>query len=134
MALICKRLKKEYQIPISWSDLRGDMLERGKLYCKLAGLPLAYEEQSWREINSYSMIRDCIVHKNGAVKGFQYEQELRTYATQNGIISQDTIEQEIALTEQFCRDIIKTIRTFLGKLYEAYELQRLKQKQKPKVI
>ena len=119
MNLICRRLKKERQIQISWNDLRGDVLERAKLYCKLARLDLPYNDKTWQEINHYSKVRNCIIHKNGLLKEFQNDQDLIAYVTKKGIISQDTIEQEIALTEQFCAEVIETIQAYLEKLYKA---------------
>lgn len=125
---ICKILKRECKIPISLSDLKGDVLERSKLYFKkLAGLDFPSEDrnQIWQEINSYATTRNCIVHNNGLLKGFREEQELRTYASKKGIISQDTIREEIALTERFCRDVIETMRTFFKELYKAWENYKL---------
>ncbi len=119
MNVICRRLKKEHQIPISWNDLRGDVLERAKLYCKLARLDLPYNDKTWQEINHYSKVRNCIIHKNGLLKEFQDDQDLIAYVTKKGIISQDTIEQELALTEQFCAEVVETIQAFLEKLYKA---------------
>lgn len=125
---ICKILKRECKIPISLSDLKGDVIGRSKLYFKkLAGLdfPSGHQNQIWQEINSLAMIRNCIVHNNGLLKGFREEQELRTYTSKKGIISQDTIREEIALTERFCRDIIETMRTFFKELYKTWENHKL---------
>ncbi|MCK4403107.1 MAG: hypothetical protein KAV98_05020 [Dehalococcoidia bacterium] len=124
MGQICKRLKKEQQIPVSWHDLKYDVLEQFKQYCKLAGLPLLYNDQIWQAINNHYMVRNCIVHNSGLIKGSKHEGELRAYITRKNIISRDTIKEEIALTEQFCREVIKTIWAFLSKVYDAYELQK----------
>jgi hypothetical protein len=128
MAIICRWLKKDKQIPISWSDLRGGTLDQFKNYCKLASLDLTYADQNWKEINDYRRIRNCIVHNRGLIKGSREERDLRDYITPKGIISQDTIEEEIALTEQFCKEVTKTIWRFLSKVIEAYKSQS----QKPK--
>jgi hypothetical protein len=123
MVAICRRLKRDKQIQISLSDLRRDIdiLERGKLYFKLAGLLLSYDDKTWEELKHYYKVRNCIVHQNGLVKELQNDQDFITYIRQKSIISDDTIEQEIALTEQFCREVISTVRTFLGRLWETYE-------------
>jgi hypothetical protein len=124
--MICERLKKEQEIEISWSDLRGDTLERAKLFFKLTGLDLTYSDQTWKEINNYYLVRNCIVHNRGLIKGFGQESKLRVYITQKNIISQDTIEQEIALTEHYCKEIIKTTWTFFNNIYSAYKAQKEK--------
>ena len=38
------------------------------------------------------------------------------------------MEREIALTEQFCREVIRAMRDFLLRVYEAYELYRQNKK------
>ena len=128
MDLVCKRIKEERQIASNWDDSRrGNALHKFKRYFKHAGLELT--DNDWQEINNYRIIRNCIVHNRGLIKGARQERELRYYITRKNIISQDTIREEIALTEQFCREAIKTIWEFLMKTYEAYydELQRQKQ-------
>lgn len=130
MAIICKWLKKDKQIPISWRDLKGDTLERFKSYCKLTGLAYPYNDETWQEIKYYVKVSNCVVHENGLIKKFETDQNFIDYITERDIISHDTIEQEIALTEQFCREVIKNMWTFLSKLSEAYELQRRRQKPK----
>lgn len=130
MTDICNRLKRKKEIPISLGDLRRDIdvLERGKLYFKLAGLSVSYNNQTWQELKRYYIIRNCIVHKNGLVSELQGEKHFMAYLTSKGIISDDTIEQEIALNEQFCREVINTIRTFLENLYNAYHKHERKTK------
>ena len=65
MNVICKRLRKEQQIPVTLSDLKGDELERVKLFFKNAGLSLDYNGSTWQEINNYYLVRNCIVHNSG---------------------------------------------------------------------
>jgi len=116
MDLVCKRIKEERQIQINWSDLKGDTLDKFKLYSKLAGLDLQYDDQTWQEINNYCLIRNCIVHNSGSLKGFRDENRLRAYVTRKSIVSHD----EITLTEQFCKEVVRTIRVFLNEVLEAY--------------
>ena len=130
MALICRQLKKDKQIPIGWSDLKGSTLDQFKFYCKLAGLEISYNSKSWQEIQHYSRVRNCIVHNRGLIKGSSKKEELRAYAERKNI-TDDTLvgisirrQDQIALTEQFCREVIKTIWAFLSKVLEAYESQK----------
>jgi hypothetical protein len=116
--VICTRLKKERPITISLSDLKGDTLEKTKLFFQTAGLNLKYDGQIWQEINKYYLVRNCIVHNSGLIKGFKDERKLRAYITQKGTISHDTIEEEIALTGQFCEEVIDTMQGFTEELYK----------------
>lgn len=135
MAMICGWLKKDKQIPISWSDLRGGTLDQFKLYCKLASLDLTYDDQNWQEIQHYSMLRNCIVHNRGLIQGTRQERELYAYAQGKNVIDNTMVglstrpQVQIALTEPFCREVTKNIWALLKKVLDAYELQGKKQKQ-----
>lgn len=129
MAFICEQLQKDKSLTVSWKDLKGDTLEQFKKYCNLASLPLSFNNQAWQEINNYSLVRNCIVHNNGLIEGFREERKLHAYAKAKNIISKELIRKQIILTEQFCEEVIKTIKAFLIKVLEAYESQRETQKQ-----
>lgn len=116
--VICNRLKKKHDIRINLSDLKGDTLERTRKYCQNAGLELPDNNTTWQDIKHYYKVRNCIVHTNGLVMELQHKdrKELIPYLNSRRIISQDTIKQEIALTKQFCEEVIETIQTFLVEL------------------
>ncbi len=116
--VICRRIEKEQQIPISWKDLKGDILGRTKSYCKLARLDLPVDDPTWQEIDNYYKVRNCIVHNNGLIEGARKEKTLRDYITRKKIVSEDTIEEEIALTAPFCEEVINTMKDFLDKVYK----------------
>jgi len=118
--VICEKLRKDQEIAVSLSNFRGDELERVKLFFKNAGLSLDYNSPTWQEINNYYLVRNSIVHNSGLIKGFKREKDLRTYITQKKIISQDTIQEEVALTEQFCEEVINTMQSFLDEVYKVY--------------
>jgi len=122
MNVICRRLKKEQQRRISWRNLKFDVLEQFKEYCNLAGLSLSYDNPTWQDINNYYMVRNCIVHNSGLIKELpdKDRKDLIPYLNRKHLISQDTIEQEIALTEQFCKEVINTMQDFLANVYTAY--------------
>lgn len=122
MNIICRRLKKEQQIPINPSDLRGNTLEQAKLYFKLAELNLTFNDKTWQEINNYYLIRNCIVHNNGLIKGSRYETKLRAYTIRTKITDKLIVfpevrpHDQIALTDQFCKQVVETIQIFLVEL------------------
>ncbi|MFC1968904.1 hypothetical protein ACFLVF_00220 [Chloroflexota bacterium] len=134
MAIICRWLKKDKQIPISWGDLRGDTLDQFKFYCKLAGLELAYDTPTWQEIQHYSMVRNCIVHNRGLLEGVKQEKELHAYGSRKNIIEDSMLglsirpRAQIALTQEFCKEVTKTTWAFLSNILKAHELSRQEQK------
>jgi hypothetical protein len=121
---ICKILQKDFNIPIPSSALNGDILERIKNYWKLAKLKPPSANNTWKEINQFFLVRNCIVHNGGYIKGFRDELELNKYGSKMKILSDDTIQQEIALNEEFCKHVIKTLRLFLTQLDKDYRVAK----------
>jgi len=134
MALFCSWLKKDNNISKDWSELRGSTLDKFKSYCKLAHLTLDYTDQNWEEINYYRIVRNCIVHNRGLIKGAKQRAELYDYASSKNIIQDLFVglsvrsQLQIVLTENFCQDVTKTIWAFLNNVLQAYELQRQQRK------
>jgi hypothetical protein len=128
--VICRRLKKERPILRDWNDSKPDKLEEAKLYWKDAGLDISYNSTIWENIKRYSRIRNCIVHMNGLTKEFKDKdrKSLIPYLEEKGIISEDTIDEEIALTAKFCKEVIKTMQYFLNDVYKAISTARKKLK------
>jgi len=128
--VICRKLKKVCQIPISWSDLKGDKLEQAKLYFKLAGIEFPSHDSIWKEVKYYYKIRNCVVHTNGLINELQDKdrRNLVPYLKKKSIISEDTIDEEIALTALFCKEVITTIQYFLNDVYEAISAAKKKLK------
>jgi hypothetical protein len=116
--ILCEKLKKRESIPIGWKELRGDALERFKIYLKLAKIDWDFKSSDWQEINNYYLIRNCIVHGNGLIKGFRDEKALRNLNDKKKIISEDTIEEEIALKATFCQEIISTMHNIFDSIYK----------------
>ena len=129
MSRICRRLKERQQIPINLSDLRGNALEQAKLYFKCAKLNLKFNDKVWQEIQNYYLVRHCIVHNNSLIKGTKKERALHSYTSRKNIISSrpswrgDKIE-EVALTPQFCKEVVETIQVFLVELEKSINLKR----------
>ena len=115
----CEWLKRKQGLPISWRESKGSVLNRAKKYFKEAGLSMEFGDQTWQEMTNYYKVRNCIVHRNASLAGYRSDSSLRDYATQKDIVSNDTINTELALTEQFCREVVNNTQTLLGKLSDA---------------
>ncbi|MFC2021739.1 hypothetical protein ACFLTR_00765 [Chloroflexota bacterium] len=122
VAQISQRIRRVREIPINLADLNGDLLNKVKMYCKLAGLPISFGNRTWNEINNYYMVRNCIVHNNGFISGFRDEKKMIAYAEKKEIVDRlmflPSIRPRaiIALSEQFCEEAIETIQDFLVEL------------------
>lgn len=126
---ICKVLKDRKQIPINLSNLKGNLLDRLKLYFKLAGLD--FSNKIWPEITNYAKVRNCIVHSNGLLKESDRDyKELIKYIRKEGlikervIISGEAAEQEIGLTEKFCKEVVETMQKFIDAAYKDSMMKR----------
>ena len=130
---ICGWLNSKKLIQSSWNDIKGNFFERFKKCCKEARLPLSFNDQAWEKIQEYYLVRNCIVHNMGFIKGSKGEKELLPYAIKRNITEESIIfpavrpQDKIALTEQFNKDVLKTVWAFLSKVLEACEVQRQEQ-------
>jgi len=123
--VICRKLKRTKEIPINLSDLYGDLLKRLKLYFKLAAVEYSFNGKTWKEINEYSKLRNCIIHNNGLLKKDDKDyKSLINYVKRKDIIKERVIisveaaEQEIGLTEKFCKEAVDTMQKFIDAAYK----------------
>ncbi len=116
--VIYSRLKKIELIPSKDSTDKG--YEQAKLVWKLVDLESYHRSKIWQELKFYYKVRNCIVHKDGLIMELEYKDRrvLIPYLKKTGIISHDTIDEEIALTASFCEEVITTIQHFLNYMYE----------------
>jgi len=114
---ICKILIQEQGLEENWRDLRGSILDKIKTFCKRVEIDITTNEQAWRELKNLYLVRNCIVHNSGLIKGSKNEKKLRGYTEQKGIIS-DEDEREIDLTEQFCQEAIEITTSFTDKVWD----------------
>lgn len=123
LAIIGKKLKEQQAIPISWRELKGDTLEQAKRFCKIAGLNISSDNENWQNIQDVYLVRNCIVHNNGTIKGSRDERKLNRFAQQEGIISKGD-DKEIDLTKKFCIEVIALTEDFTSDVWDmVYELR-----------
>jgi hypothetical protein len=124
--IVCRELKRTKEIPINLSDLYGDLLKRLKLYFKLAAVEYSFNNsKTWKEINKYSKLRNCIVHSNGLLKKDDKDYKaLIEYVPKRGlikervIISGNVLEVELGLTKEFCKEVVDTMQKFIDAAYK----------------
>ena len=128
------QLKRGNLIQSSWDNAKDNFLERFKKCCKEARLPLSFGDTTWQEIQRYYLVRNCVVHNSGFIRGFNKEKDLLPYAIEKNITKEvmsfpeTRTQTQIALTEHFCREVISTMWAFLSKVFETYESQKQAQK------
>lgn len=129
---ISKKIKREQKIPINISDLNGNLFTKLKLYCKLAELPMSFDNPTWNTINNYYTLRNCIVHNNGFISGWRDEQKILPYVKKKNIVDELIFfpsirpTKVIALSEQFCKEVLETMQSFIVELEKKIDRKRTK--------
>ena len=117
LGVICRKIKADKGIPISWSDLKGEALARAKLYCKLGKLEVSGDEPVWQEIDNYFDVRHCIVHCNGLVDEYREKdrKSLVSYLERKSIIGKEPFEETkiVELNSQFCEEVVGEMQKFI---------------------
>lgn len=116
----CDTVQRRRKIPISWSDLRGDMLDKAKKYLVgLGGVHLSTNTPEWQEIRRHEKLRHSIVHNAGRLS--KSDKGLWTYATKKCLVSADgsVTEDVIELTPEFCQEVLEITGKFLNRLHQS---------------
>ena len=122
LRLFCKILKDFEKIPLSLSDLAGSNIEKAKKYIhKIAGYPIL-DEELWKELTDFTLIRNCIVHYNGFINTNK-ESQLRTIVNKYQEISLEY--DRIIPSEKYCERMLTKCRQLLENLYNE-SLKRIK--------
>jgi len=103
-------------IPISPSDLRGDLLEKIKVYAfRLGRLRIEMAQELWQDVGSVVAIRNCLVHHAGRVSGNPQNSQIYAFSDRHsGLIIE---EGAIRVTEELCRGCHKVVTDFLDALF-----------------
>jgi hypothetical protein len=118
---LCKVLKAKRNLPIGLNDLKGDDLDKSKVFLtKLAGLKLP---SNWEQIRNLSDIRNCIAHAGGCIEESRDEDKLRNlvdkvpgYSVNQDVFTGDNL---IELAEDFCVRALEEVEKLLDELCEA---------------
>lgn len=73
---ICKELKNRRNLSVSVSKSQGSIIEKTNSFLKAFSLPTLLDADVQR-LNEFTLVRNCIVHNTGFVKGLHKEKALR---------------------------------------------------------
>jgi hypothetical protein len=69
--IYCRDFQKYMKLKISFKELKGDLLERFKIYSqKILNSSFDFSSQLWQDIVGLYEIRNCIIHNNGLLDNF----------------------------------------------------------------
>jgi hypothetical protein len=118
---IASIMQKQKDITISINDLRGDFLERAKIYFKSIIDFKLCSDKAWHRITMLSVLRNAIAHANGRIEMLKNEikTKIKTLEKQKVGIS---IENGFVIVDDvFLRDTLSLVSSSLNDLVERYK-------------
>jgi hypothetical protein len=114
------RSRKNPDIPLNFSEIAGQNdVERAKAYfTKVLRIDFPCNTPKWQQINSYRLLRNCIVHSAsliGEMKDARGQEALQKYIDREQGLSLH--EDEVFLDKAFCIEAYETIKAFMGLLF-----------------
>lgn len=131
LAATAKRVREIHGFSLKLNELRGDSVERSKLYfAKVASLPIA-SDPGWQVLQDIGGLRDVIVHRRGAQGSDErVRKELQSIVARypNGLAvhgGPDDPEAEVELSLEQCKSFLEAVEAFFGRLFDAAGLPRV---------
>jgi len=79
-------LRKALELGLSLRDLNGSVLERFQRYATaVAGLALPISQSQWQELQAIVEIRNCLIHSDGDLGGFQRAAQVIAFSSRHGV-------------------------------------------------
>jgi hypothetical protein len=117
----CERIKERDGRALRVSHLKGDIVERSKLYLhKFAEIP-NIPDQIWDSIDDLSKVRNCIVHTLGQVEPSRDRQRLHDLAKMGRGLSigdADLDRGRLVLEPVFCERAVSDVATLMEELFD----------------
>ncbi|AME05692.1 hypothetical protein NNG64_11400 [Bacillus siamensis] len=110
---LCSDYKKKLDTDLDYKDMRGQGIERAKLYLtKVCNVTIPFLTDEWKLIKSYNMLRNALVHNNSIID----KSNLKTIP--KGVALNSYSEEKIStnyyleLEKEFLDDAFLTYRAF----------------------
>lgn len=120
---LCTILEKKASTKVSLTDLKGQGIERAKLFLsKIIGITNVFDSTEWNEIQNYSKVRNILVHTSGKLDLTQKKhKEVFDYAKNhlNLILYPEDPESswaQITILPEYIYEALISYRILLGKI------------------
>ncbi len=118
----CRTLQEEHNLSVKANDLRGDIIERVKVYVhKLGGIP--DDKVNWKKVGDLSVVRNCIVYTMGDVKNSRDKVQIQSMISANiglSIGNEEFSERDILqISAEYCSKSVKDIQVLFDELFDA---------------
>ena len=120
---VCKILEKDTKTEIGLKDLKGQGIERAKIFLsKVVGIKKVFNSPEWNEIQNYSKVRNILVHTSGKLDLTQKNHKnVFDYAKNHSKLfvypeNPNSDWAEINILPEFIYEALISYRILLGKI------------------
>ncbi|MBE0427405.1 MAG: hypothetical protein IBX72_12285 [Nitrospirae bacterium] len=118
MNSLCSILKQMKGINIELEEIRGDGIERAKVYLKKAcGIKFPERSHAWSELQKLNKIRNCIIHAEGDIWRTHSPTKLNNILKNTKGLALEN-DQYLLIEKKFLEDAITWAEDFLQELHE----------------
>jgi len=118
LASFSQSLERVENLGLSIKDLSGSFIERFRKYCEhIAKLPFLVSNENWEDLRGVLEIRNCLVHNNGLLDGFNRANTVQAFIKRHGTpkiengflcANTETSQKVLDIVEIFVESIYKT--------------------------
>ncbi len=125
----CLALKKSKSLKLSWAELRGEPLERFKVYFeKVGGISIGISPSDWEDLQSLNTLRNVFIHSLGEIQ----EKDLMNIRKLTERFKAIEIKQKkVLISLEFCHTMLTHVQEIfvqsLGKLAQV-EIERIQKR------
>jgi hypothetical protein len=115
---LCRYLISSNKIKIELKDLRGEGIERAKIFLnKVCDINFPETSNEWNEIKKLNKVRNCIIHAEGEIESAHGKEKLKNIIeSTKGLALRE--ENTIIVDRLYLDMIINYSETFLLKVYK----------------
>lgn len=118
MNSLCNLLKQMKGLSVEVDELRGDGIERAKLYLsKICAIKFPDKSHEWSEIQKLNKIRNCIVHAEGDIWRVHSPKKLNNVVKSTKGLTLEN-KQYLVVEKQYLESAITWVEDFLQELHE----------------
>ncbi len=120
------RSRQNARVLLKLSDLAGQSpIHKARTFItKVLGVDFPSDSQEWKDVQSYRLLRNCIVHSQGRIDEMadaRDQKALAAYIEQENSLS--IRNGEVYIGQYFCEGAFKTIKLFLLGLFHVLRTQ-----------
>lgn len=117
---LCRYLHHSKNLSLTLDEVKGDGIERAKLYLqKVCLINFPEKSHEWQEIQKFNLIRNCIVHAEGNVEEVASPTKIkRIIKNTKGLSLDRSIERFVRIEGDYILSIIFCIEKFIEIVHE----------------